>query len=358
MLCIDLDKFAVAKYNNSVYILVEWEEYIMINLDMNENKCAEPILLGSKDISMSSYPRYLSDTLTKKIAKKLNVNEEVVVLTNGIDEGIYLFCKYVSKCGWTMLVDIPNYIGIQEAINATDVNAVFIKQCKDYDYEKTIDFLKIHKEIKAVYLANPRNPFGDYLGGIERVISYCADNGVVVFLDEAYIEFCAEDSLESIKLLGFDNLIVARTFSKAYGLASIRCGYILSSNYGFANELRKMWQAQPYHISQHSLVCALFALDDEDRLHKSIEKIGKLKNKFYILLDRFSIPYIKTKTNFVCVKNINGLADYLKVNSINVMPTELVGLKGFIRITIGNDFEMDKLAQLIIAFGGGNYETV
>lgn len=331
---------------------------MMINLDMNENRCIDPISLQYEDMDYCGYPRGLSSKLIKKISNKYGINEETIILTNGIDEGIHLFCSYIKNNGWTLLVDTPNYVGVLDAIDVIGVNVVFNKQTEKYDCQKTIACIESHDEIRAVYIANPRNPVGDYIEDVELIISYCADKEILVFLDEAYIEFCEGHVDVSIGFLSYNNLVIARTFSKAYGLASIRCGYVMVSDKKILREFKNIWSIQPYHMSQHSLMCALLALDDDHRLFQSLERIQCQKEKLYRLLENTNVPYIRTQTNFVCFKNEDSLFESLMHAGIRVMPAEPFGFDGYFRITIAGEHEMQRLFEVITDFFGGKNEAI
>lgn len=324
----------------------------MIKLNKNENKNCNKILFKKNEIKQFEYPQGYEHQLIKMIAARNNVKESFITIVNGLDEGIFLFMNFIKSKNGKILLDIPNYSGIFAMIQSLKIEAVFNQQGEYYDYTSLITCLENDKTIKFVYISNPRNPYGDYLSEIENIIKYCNEKNIIVFLDEAYIEFIGPN-INYVNTSEYDNLIIGRTFSKAYGLAGIRCGYLINCNKEFQEELNKLRLSQPYHVSEYTLKCALKAYNDIRRLDNGIEKIKKEKELLYKTLDNFNIKYIKSDTNFIIVFFEEELTQFLFNNDILIEQLDKYRQSNGLRVSIGDKKEMRYLKHLIKTFYGG-----
>lgn len=251
------------------------------------------------------------------------------------------------------MVDLPNYSGFLEMLKVFKLNVTYNFQNENYNYKKTIESLKNDMSIGALYISNPRNPFGDYLSNIKEIIDYCSDNKIILFIDEAYIEFYNEKKSDVflLKEKNKNNIILGRTFSKAYGLASIRCGYLINFYIDFDNELKNLNLCQPFHMNEYSIKCALKAYSNYYRVEKGLKLITREKEKLYKFLDSYNIKYIKTVTNYLIVFINKDLEKYL--NEKNILIENLSNYKivnTCYRVTIGNKKEMKYLTKCIKQF--------
>ncbi len=316
---------------------------------MNENRSSEEINISNIDFQ-KGYPRLAEYELRKSISNYYGVNIDDVFILNGIDEAIWFFLKYIKESNRRLYIDLPNYYGLLENIKILGISIIKNYHETNYDEISTIRIIKDYSnEIDAVYLCSPLNPIGRSINNIETIIKECYNNQIMVFLDQAYIEF-ASSNFNVLCIDKYENLIIARTFSKAYGLAGIRCGYVITKNKAFKKILDEFKKTQPYHTPSYSLYCAKVALRDQKRLNSSIEQIKKEKNDFYKFLKKLGLRYIKTETNFVLIytgKFTESFKQYLRSRGVIVTLTEPFGISGYVRITIGNKDDMI-LTKLLI----------
>ncbi|WP_298970275.1 histidinol-phosphate transaminase [uncultured Psychrobacter sp.] len=187
---------------------------------------------------------------------------------------------------------------------------------------------------KIVFIANPNNPTGTLLDS-EALREFVASMpaSVLVVLDEAYIEYSPESNNRAL-LDEFDNVVIVRTFSKAYGLAGLRVGYALSSPLvaDLLNRIR-----QPFNVSRIALAAAAAALTDQSFISE-VRKINAgqmrwLEKQF----DALGLEFIKSYANFIMLK-IEGAADInqaLLEQGVIVRPLKGYGLEDWLRITVG-----------------------
>lgn len=187
---------------------------------------------------------------------------------------------------------------------------------------------------KMVFIANPNNPTGTLLDSDElREFVASMPTSVLVVLDEAYIEYSPESNNRAL-LDEFDNVVIVRTFSKAYGLAGLRVGYALSSPLvaDLLNRIR-----QPFNVSRIALAAAAAALADQSFISE-VRKINAgqmrwLEKQF----DALGLTFIKSYANFIMVK-IEDAADInqaLLEQGVIVRPLKGYGLEDWLRITVG-----------------------
>lgn len=333
----------------------------MIYLDMNENHCAEPISVPSKDYS-ESYPREMERELLNRISDRISktskINESDLFLVHGIDDGIDIFLQFLKMSNKNILIDVPNYCGVLEAVKSYSVDAIFYDQGINYSSGKLFDMINSHK-VHAVYLCDPRNPIGNCIDDVSDIIFQLQKRGILVFVDGAYAEYNkANDSYLGL-LNTFDNIIYAKTFSKAYGLAGIRCGYLVTKNKGFKDYTTCIERAQPYRFSNYTLSIAGQALMNKRRLQQSIACMKENKNNLVSFLIERKIEYIESKTNFVLIKSnekLQGMDTYLQEQGLLINNCNSFNLDGFYRVSIGSHCEIEKLKELMAAYMEGNYD--
>lgn len=220
-----------------------------------------------------------------------NVGKNNILLTRGSEQGIqYTFHSFLNKKD---VVLFPNPSFGMFDVFAHQNNA----KVKYIDYTKhsrvTVDVIKKFKNISLLVLANPDNPTGKWIpyAEIKKIVQYCKKNNIWILLDEAYYEFYPLHTLSLI--YDYENLIITRTFSKAWGLASIRVGLVFAHQNTM--ELLKKWK---YMDEIDSL--AISVLDkifhDTSIVEKNVQQVHKWQS---IFKEKFPKQYIDTKANFI-----------------------------------------------------------
>lgn len=296
------------------------------------------------------YPDMHSFALKSRLAELYKLKLGNIILGNG-SEGImaYIVRAFLGP-DQEVITSENSFIGF--TILARSVGA-FIKTVPlTADYR--CDVQKISKEInentKVIYIANPNNPTGTYIKREEfdYLMSHVPEH-VLVILDEAYFEFASasvKDYPDSMDYR-YDNVITLRTFSKAYGLAGLRCGY------GFANEelithLSKV--KLPFEPGSLAQLAAIGALEDRPHLHRTIEnnsiQIDHLKKH----LTTWGFKFIESVTNFVTVRTSSAeasdaLYELLLNEGVIIRPLRTNEMPEFVRITAGTSDEMEHFYQ-------------
>ena len=294
--------------------------------------------------SINRYPDGNCFELKKAISEKLSVTTNMISLGNGSNELLELIARvFVSKKNDEIIFSQYAFVVyplVTQALGAT----AKVSPAADYGHDLNSMLSLISKNTKLIYVANPNNPTGTLLGD-DELYSFLkkVPKNVPVVLDQAYFEYLNIEDHSIGWLKEFENLIITRTFSKAYGLAGLRVGYSLCSPLiaDFINRVRG-----PYNVNYTAQVAAIAALSDDDYLKDSIT----VNTDGYLQLttgfDSLNLSYIPSHANFIAVEFNNAMNTYndLLKEGVIVRPVEM---SGYLRISIGtSDENMHLLSAL------------
>lgn len=323
-----------------------------IRLDFNENTigCSPKVMETLKKIkqgNLSVYPEY--GKFRKKLAEFLKVKFDQVMLTNATDEAIKTVIEtYVEKGKDEILIPVSTFAMFKfyAQLNEAVIKEVLYNDDLTFPTKKVLE--EINPKTKIVVLVNPNSPTGTSIPkeDIVKIIEKARDNNALVLIDEAYYPFLSESSIDLIDK--FDNLIVSQTFSKAFGMANLRLGYLISNKENIKNMLKVI---SPYSVNGIATTCAFTALDDYEYVKSYVKEISKNKVRLYNELDKLKIKYYKSDANFLLVDvgdKCNEFCENLKQKGILVRNrTKDPLLKGCIRITIGTTEQTDFLIKAL-----------
>jgi len=323
----------------------------IINLDLNEYDFKHPDefyeLLNetiNKDKIITHYTYNQSDNTTillNKIALYNNILENNIILTPGSDTALeYIINTYVNNYTKVFLF-YPTYFIFEMMVKIRTKNIDYINidiRDNDYNIDKYLKNYNLDSN-SIVYIVSPNNPIGNIIN-ITSLETYLKNYKSTIFIiDEAYIEFSKKNTcIELIKK--YDNLIVSRSFSKAYGLAGLRLGYIASSNIR-CNEIYKIYNERS--LTELTKIAGIFIMENINHYENIINKIIIERQLFEIFLKENDIYYISSNSNFILFyvgDKYNDLLIMLKNNNI-IIRNKNNEIKGFLRITIGNHDNMN-----------------
>ena len=322
----------------------------IVKLASNENplgispKARAAIAAGLDDLAL--YPDGNGFELKSAIAGKLGVDIAGIVLGNGSNDVLELAARALLGPGTSAIYSEHAFAVYPLAIQAAGAQGIAVP-ARAYGHDLTAMREALRDDTRIVFIANPNNPTGTLLSA-EELHAFLASlpSGVAVVLDEAYGEFLDETQrAPSVAwLTEFPNLILTRTFSKAYGLAGLRVGYALAHP-EVADLLNRV--RQPFNVNSLALAGAAAALDDSEFIarSKAVNDAGMAQ-----LVDgckRMSLAHIPSYGNFVCIEvgvNATEHADAaaatkvfqaLLHKGVIVRPVANYGLPGFLRVSIG-----------------------
>jgi histidinol-phosphate aminotransferase len=274
-----------------------------LRLHLNEHTggCSPRVLEAIRSLdatAMSFYPDYKPVVL--ETAAFLGVDPAQVLLLNGLDEGIFLtatalFGSRMPNVG-NAVVPLPAFETYLTACGAVAARVVTIPPGPDLTFPIDGVLRAIDHSTKLVFVNNPNNPSGRLVSrdDIRRVVQ--ASPSALVFVDEAYWEYGGESFLS--ELPNYENVIIGRTFSKAYGLAGIRVGVMVAH----PKVLDRIRPIVPlFNVNVAAVAALRAALADPDFVRQSVAQANESKALLYAALDRLGLRYWKSATNFVLV---------------------------------------------------------
>ncbi len=327
---------AMARYRSPI------ADRLRLNLDLNENAagCSPDVLAKLQSLSVEDLARYPQRELGEQIvADFLEVSPNNVLLTNGIDEALQVICAtYLDQQSQLLLAD-PTFSMYRVYGQATGaiVSAVTLGE----DFLLPIDdFLRaINGRTKLILIANPNNPTGTVVAREDLLCVLRAAENAAVVVDEAYFEFYGETLLGDVA--AFPNLFIARTFSKAYGLAGLRLGAIVAAEREL-DLLRRL--TSPFNINGVALACLPVALQDRRFVQNYVEQVKAGREDLYRLCDELRIRYWRSAANFVLIQIGQHSEQFIaEMRGSGVAISDRAsdtGCQGCVRITLPTQAEM------------------
>jgi len=326
----------------------------IIKLDQNENPYPPApsvirALASAVESSLRLYPDASCSALRETLAARHGVPQDRIAIGNGSSELIAALFRTFVGSERIAALPYPTFALYETA--AAAANAAVIRVQTDGDFAIDPDAL-LAASAPVIALVNPNAPTGRLLrlSEIERIVRNAPG---LVLIDEAYIQFAGEAEYSAIPLtLRYDNLVVLRTFSKAYALSGARVGYAVGSR-AIIEAFEKTKSI--YNVSAVSLSLAHSALQDEPHMRTSVEAICATRSIVVSELQRIGFRVIPSRTNFVlCAPpdkphdpDAPTLVRMLAEHGFAVRYFDLPRLRDKIRISIGTDAQMNALiAQL------------
>jgi histidinol-phosphate aminotransferase len=324
----------------------------VIKLASNENSlgpCPKALEAIRKNLSkINRYPDSNGFYLKKGLAKHLSVPAENIILGNGSDELIDIIVKTFVEEDENVVTADTTFLeyGIISRVNGRKVITVPLHSFK-YDLEAISR--AIDKKTKLIFIANPNNPTGTYVGKKELGDFIKAlPAHILLVIDEAYDAVIdVDDFPQSLDYINQKNVIVLKTFSKAYGLAGLRIGYAIARS-EFISPMEKV--RQPFNVNLLAQAGALAALDDKKFLRLTREMVVDGKHYFYEELKKLGIGYVPSVANFILIDVGGDCVDVFKrmlAYGVIVRDMKQYGLDTFIRVTIGTKKENKKCVKVL-----------
>lgn len=286
---------------------------------------------------LARYPDANGFYLKSALADTYGVQPEQITLGNGSNDVLELLARtFVSADNEVIFAQhaFVVYPLVTKAIGATPVAV----PAKDYGHDLDAMLAAITERTRMIFIANPNNPTGTFLTA-EALHNFLQQvpNHVLVVLDEAYYEYVdAAERAPSIEWIAdFPNLVVSRTFSKAYGLAGLRAGYAVThpSVADLMNRIR-----QPFNMNELALTAAMAALADEDFLQRSVQVNSEGMAQLVSFCDQQGLSYIPSHGNFLTIEvgaDADKLYQKLLHKGVIVRPVAGYELPRHLRVSIG-----------------------
>ena len=325
----------------------------IIKLASNENPLGpspKAVAAIRKNLGIiNRYPDSQGYYLKKALAKFLNVEPGNIVLGNGSDELIDIILKtFVEEDEQIITADFTflEY----KIISHVKGRTVICVPLKYFKYDLAAMKERIDKKTKVIFISNPNNPTGTYVTR-QEIEEFLRDlpEDILLVLDEAYDTFIdVSDFPNSLSYLrNKKNVIILKTFSKAYGLAGLRIGYAIARG-----ELASYMEVarQPFNVNTLAQKAAIAALTDTKFLAKTRKVILEGKDYLYAQLKRLGIAYVPSVANFILIdvsRDGVGVFKEMLKDGVIVRDMRQYGLKNYIRVTIGTAKENKRFINVL-----------
>lgn len=331
----------------------------IVKLASNENPfgCSPKAAGAIRDFSslLSLYPDGYATKLREVISTHLHVKEEQLIFGDGSDELIQIISRALLHSG-------TNTVMAEGTFSQYKHNAVIegseIREIPLVDGAHNLPAMlaAIDENTSVVWLCSPNNPTGVYINR-DEIFAFISKvpKDVLVVLDEAYFEYVyAEDYYDALALVReYENMIVLRTFSKIYGLASLRVGY------GIANEdiIKVLDPARPpFNVNALAQAAAIEAIKDQAFVNQCREANIKGLEQFYRFCEEHQLSYYRSQGNFILIDfacDGNEVFQFLMERGYIVRSGVPLGFPTFVRVTVGsreqNDGVISKMKEFLAA---------
>ena len=317
----------------------------IVKLASNENplgmgqKARAAIEAAISDLTL--YPDGSGFHLKQALAEKFSVQADQITLGNGSNELLELVARAFLTPECEVIFSQHAFAVYPIVTQAVGAKAVVVPALH-YGHDLQAMLSRVTDKTRVIFIANPNNPTGTLLAqrDVEAFIA-ALPNHVICVLDEAYFEFVSQsETIDSVSWLkNYPNLLITRTFSKAYGLAGLRVGYSLSS-VQIADLLNRV--RQPFNNNSLALAAAHAALEDVDYLQRTIANNTAGMAQLTAGFAELNLTWIPSAGNFVSVdlkQDGKAIYDKLLRKGVIVRPVDVYEMPTFLRISIGTPQE-------------------
>ena len=310
-----------------------------LRLDFNESTvgCSPRVLARLRSMDAEALARYPErEPVEGEVARFLELDAAQVLLTNGVDEAIHLLCSTYLDPGDEAIIVVPTFAMYAIFAQAEGACLIQILSGANFAFPLAELLSRISERTRLIAVANPNNPTGTWVPGEVLIEVARAAPQAAMLVDEAYFEFHGETILNHTRRLA--NLFVARTFSKAYGLAGLRVGIVA----GDAEQMAMVRRvASPYNVNAAALAVLPEALRDQEYVEHYVAEVRRGRIDLERELQTLGLRYWPSCANFVLVRVGPAHTEFIQalrargilVRDRNSDP----GCEGCVRLTVGSE---------------------
>jgi histidinol-phosphate aminotransferase len=324
----------------------------MINLSLNENcfPTSKKVLKAIAKVAenISSYPEK-PEALLQAISERLNVSPKSILLGAGSSEVLDMICRAFLSAKHEVILPKHTFVLLPRLASDEGAKVVSISE-KNFSDDLDGMISAITPKTGLMALVNPSNPLGQFTS-FTQLKAFVAriPSHIPIVIDEAYYEFMDEQDYKSAVGLikKYPNVIVVRTFSKAFGLAGLRLGYAVSSE----AMIKKIAQfRKPYNVPSITLVAGLAAFNDAATLKKPLNSIDKNKKKLMAVIEKTDLKIVGHCGNFITIdagEDALKFFEHFKTNGILLKHLIDYQLPDYLRITIGTKEQCERVIEIL-----------
>ena len=314
----------------------------LLKLDANESNN----YLNNMSLSLQGveyYPDHQAKSLKQALSKHIGIDSSLMTIGNGSSELLDLLFKAYIEPGDVVLSFDPTFSMYEIYANIYGANYIKVPSNDDFTLNMDLMISQLSLNPKMILLCTPNNPTGFQIPR-KDILKLLNLTQALVVIDEAYIEFSDQNESMIKDIFIYNQIAVLRTFSKAYGLAGARLGYMVSSKdiTSIMNKVRS-----PYHVNALSQKAGLMALSKRDLIFENVDEIKRVREKTLKTLIDLGFKVYKSHGNFLWVKSpIKALG--IRLNEKGILIRDFSkDQNDFYRITIKQQNDMDILISSI-----------
>jgi histidinol-phosphate aminotransferase len=320
-----------------------------LRLDFNENTvgCSPRVLARMREITaeeIACYPE--REPVEAVVADYLGIKPTELLLTNGVDEAIHLLCETFLEPGDEALIVVPTFAMYELSAGATGARVIAVPAVTNFQFPTSELLSRVTPRTRLIAVANPNNPTGSVAEAASLLQIANSASQAAILVDEAYFEFYGKTLLGQWRSV--PNLFVARTFSKAYGLAGLRIG-VLTGNEQHISMVSKV--SSPYNVNGVALACLPTALADQNYIRDYVRQVRRGRDELQRELVQLGIPFWPSQANFVLASFgllKTALIESMRARGILVRDRSRDhGCEGCVRITVGTAEQTARLLRAL-----------
>ena len=326
------------------------QEYDGILLDFNEAtvpispKVQQALSEMVKINQFQLYPEYAD--FNRKLASYAGVKPSQIMVTNGSDQAIDIIFRTFTAKNDTVVIPSPSFAMFYQCAEGVGNRIITPAYQADLSFPTNEAMRSITSATKLLVICNPNNPTGTLvqLDEIEAIVKKALQNDALVYVDEAYYEFSKVSAATLIDK--YPNLIITRTFSKAFGLAALRVGYLIAQT-ALIEEMRKI--RGPYDVNTLGLKAANAALDDRQAMENYTDEVmGKAKSRVEQFFTENDVKFYPSSANFILFKpkNTEFVFSTLREKGVLTRPRNGKNINQSIRVSIGTEKQMREFIEI------------
>jgi len=318
-----------------------------LSLDLNENLagCSPRVLARLRTLGAADIARYPQREIGERlVADFLGADPEAVLLTNGVDETLCLLFSTYLSAGSELLFSDPTFVMYPIFGQAFGAQLVRVPAAENFAFPTAEILRRVSPRTQLIAIANPNNPTGTVAAPADLVRIVEAAPEAAVLIDEAYFEFYGETLIQ--ELPRHQNLFIARTFSKAYGLAGLRLGALMGApeQIGFIRRF-----CSPFNVNAVALACLEEALADQDFVREYVAQVKQGRDRIAKLCGELGLQCWPSFANFVLVRvgrNAGAFVEAMQSRGISVRDSSASpDCAGCVRITVPAKEQMARVLE-------------
>lgn len=303
-------------------------------------------------IPINHYPDTSYSALREAISDHSGLPVDSIIPTNGADEAIDIICKIFLETGNEAIASTPTYSFFKIAAELQGGKYVAVPRREDFSDNVESILSSINSQTRLIFLCSPNNPTGN-ITPIEAIEKICRESNVAVVVDEAYYEFAGKTAASLVEK--YENLIIVRTLSKAFGLAGARIGYILASS----ETVKLLNKARPPNsLGVINIELGVLALKRRNYMHELVKLINSERQRLFEKLSKLNgLRVYPSEANFLLIKFIDPPADkvYEHLLKEGIVVRNLAAsppTTGCLRVTIGTRRQNQRLLNVLLRIIG------